>query len=195
MSVSYAPAPKVSKEQRDLMEAQAQLAAQQKEESEEDRNRRIGLQQPLIDRETALASGDATAVLKASAPTIAKLSEGFQGAKDRIYDSVPAGPARDYALSQLERDKAGNISTFMANEVNQAPQILSDIGSGAGAFSLQELGAALSGYGAASQTGAEISQMENQRKASAMQMWSSLANQGGKAASQYFSGGSGGWGS
>lgn len=149
--------------QKSYANSQNAIAGQEDQNAQEDRAQGKQLQNPLIEKELALASGDRKAAVQASMPTISKLSEGFAGAKQSIFNSLPAGAARDKAIAGLEIQKDTGIASAEANEVNKAPEILANIGSGLGAFSLQELGASLSGYGGASSANQGAGNMQMQQ--------------------------------
>lgn len=165
--------------QNQLTQAQINNANQQFQVSQdqlalarEDRAKMEALQAPLIARETALATGDPKAALAASMPTISKLSAGYAGARESILNQVPPGAARDTALANLEIQKDTGIAGAQASAVQAAPEVLANIGSGQGAFSLQELGASLSGlsgstssFGSAGQANVQAGQLEAQRSA------------------------------
>ncbi len=168
--------------QATALSGQTAIAQQSLANSQADLARRNALEQPLIAKETALAGGDPKAALSAAAPSIGILAGGFQNAKDQIYNNVPAGPARDFALANLERQKATGISSFMAQEVNKAPEVLANVGQGLGAFSLQELGASLSGYSGANTTAGSVENAANQQKATQLGFLGSLAGAAGMAA-------------
>ena len=121
------------------------------------------LQQPLIDRETALASGDRTKALSAAMPTISTLTAGYNAAKQQIMSSLPPGPGRDKALADLETQKYTGVASAQAQQVLSAPEMLANIASGLGAFSLQELGASLSGFSGASNSTAQGANIVNQQ--------------------------------
>lgn len=153
--------------QRSYAGADAGIGAQQNQNAQDDRSQGKQLQDPLIAKEMALAGGDRRAAVSAAMPTISKLSEGFAGAKQSIFNSLPAGAGRDKALAGLEIQKDTGIAQAEAAEVNKAPEILANIGSGLGAFSLQELGASLSGYSGAStanQAAASLQMQQQQAK-------------------------------
>ena len=172
-----------------LTQEQIDLARSQQAQAAQDTAERKALQQPLIDKETALASGDRSKALAAAMPTISTLSQGYNAAKEQIMSSLPPGPGRDSALANLETQKYTGIAGAQASQVQAAPEILANIGSGVGAFSLQELGAALSGFsGATSSTnvGAGILNNEVQQqeaaKANQLGFFGQLAGAAGTAA-------------
>lgn len=168
---------------------QQQIAANQQSNANVDRDKMTAFQQPLIQKETALAAGDSKAALAASMPVISKLSAGYQGAKENIMNSLPPGPARDAALANLEVTKASGIGGAQADAVNRAPEILANLGSSEGAFSLQELGAALSGFGggvnslnAAGSSNAQVGKMQTDQSNAFWQPLISLASLAGNLA-------------
>ena len=163
-----------------VAQQQLGLAQAQAAESEQDRQQRIALQQPLIAKETDIARGG-SAALAASMPVISQVSGGYEAAKAQIMNNIPAGAGRDRALADLETQKETTIGGTQAQMVQQAPDILANIGSGVGAFSLQELGAALGGYSGAAGTSGAIAQQENQRQAQMISILSSLASTAGGA--------------
>jgi len=116
--------------------------------------------QPLVQKEKALASGDRQAALAAAMPTISQISAGYGGAKQGILNNLPAGAARDKALANLELQKETGIGTAQARAVEEAPAVLAGVAQQQGGFSLQSLGAALSGYGGASSSNQALGQMQ-----------------------------------
>lgn len=166
---------------------QNSLALQSQANAQADREAKEKLQAPLIAKETALASGDSREILKASFPTISKISQGFESAKQGIMNNVPPGPARDKALADLEARKSAGIFGTQAELANEAPGILANIGSSEGAFSLQELGAALSGFSGATNAfgGASSSNtsVANMQTAASQAFWAPILSLAGIAGS------------
>ena len=142
--------------------------------------------QPLITKETALAGGDRNAALAAAMPSISNITGGYQGAKESIYNTITPGAARDTALANLETQKDVGTGTAMAQQVQQAPEILANVGQGLGAFSLQELGAGLSGYGGASNTQQAVLGAQTQQMASKLGVLGDVAGAAGTAAGGIF---------
>ena len=180
--------PQVSKQmesaQIQTQQQQNQIAQTAQAQSQEDRDRRVALEQPAIDKYTKLASGDRTAALEASMPVLSQVSQGYQAAKQSILNSVPAGPARDKAISDLEMQKFTTTSGAQATAVSAAPDTLANIGSGLGAMSLQELGASISGYQSAGNLAGHVVQQSDQRKAQNLQLLGGLAGTAGSVAGQ-----------
>ena len=161
----------------DQAQQSSALAAKKEAQSE-------ALQQPAIDKYTALSKGDRTAALEASMPVLSQVSQGYQAAKQSILNSVPAGPARDKAISDLEMQKFTTTSGAQATAVSAAPDTLANIGSGLGAMSLQELGASISGYQSAGNLAGNVVQQSDQRKAQNLQLLGGLAGTTGSVAGQ-----------
>lgn len=149
--------------QNTLTSEQTELARQEREQSAKDTAQREKLTAPLVAKETALAAGDRTAATAAAMPTISKISAGYQGAKQQIMNNLPPGAARDTALANLETQKATGIAGAQAGMVENAPEVLANVGQGIGAFSIQELGAALSGFSGASTSNSSAANMEMQQ--------------------------------
>jgi hypothetical protein len=175
-----------------ITQQQLNLAQQQQTASTEDKAKAEALQAPLIAKETALASGDRNAALAAAMPTISKISSGYEGAKQSVFNSVAPGAARDTALANLEVQKSVAPAQAMAQSVENAPEILANIGSGVGAFSLQELGASLSGYGGASTTNQSNLASATQQQAAKLGVVGDLVGAAGGAATAGIKGLTGG---
>ena len=167
--------------------AQAGLGATSAAQSQEDRAQAKALEQPLINKETALSGGDRSAALAAAMPSISNITAGYAGAKESIFNTLPPGAARDTALANLETQKSVGTGTAIAGQVQQAPEILANIGSGLGAFSLQELGAGLSGYSGASNTQQAVLGAQAQQQAAKLGIAGDLVGAAGTAAGGIFS--------
>lgn len=162
--------------------AQSQIGAQSAAQSQADRQRALDLQQPLITKEQALAWGDAESALRAAMPQITQISQGYKQAKDSIFATIPPGASRDAALANLNAQASNAPAAVMGTQVASAPEVLANVGSGLGAFSLQELGAGLSGYQGASTTQSNVVNQQNQAKGNTLGFLGSLAGAGGYAA-------------
>jgi hypothetical protein len=165
--------------QEQITQQQIGISQEQNQLQRENYERMKTLQQPAIDKETALATGDAKTALAATMPVISKASAGYDAAKQSIFNTLAPGAGRDKALADLEVNKATGIAGAQAQLVQAAPDKLANIGSGLGSFSLQELGAAISSLGGASSSNAQTMQAQEQSKASTMGFLGSLAGAGG----------------
>jgi hypothetical protein len=167
---------------------QLNLAREQNASAAEDKARALEYQQPLIAKMKSLAGGDRTEALRAAMPEIEKLSGGYQATKQSIFNTVTPGAARDKIMADVEMQKDVGIASAQAGAVRSAPEVLANVGSGFGAFSLQELGAALSGYGGASSSNQAAGGLETQRSQAKWAPVLGLANAAGGAAGSYFGG-------
>lgn len=182
------PSEKTAETQTRLTDADIRLSEESAAAARADRARRDELSAPLIAKEKALASGDRSEALKAVMPTVSRISEGYQGAKDSIFNTLPPW-ARPAAMADLETKKATGIASAEAAEVAKAPEILANIGSGFGAFSLQELGAALSGYGQATSSNVASANLETAQSQAKWAPVIGLAQAAGGAAGGMLTGG------
>jgi len=169
-----------------LTQQEVNIAQEQNAQAQANQARALQLEQPLIDQQTALASGDKNAALAAAMPTISQISSGYQGAKESILNTITPGAARDTALANLETQAAVAPATAMASEVQQAPSVLANVGQGIGAFSIQQLGAALSGYSSASSTNQANLQAATQQQAAKLGVAGDLLGAAGTAAGGIF---------
>lgn len=157
------------------------------------------LEQPLIAKLTAEASGDPQALLSAEAVPIGNVAAGYQAAKDNIYNTIAPGAARDYSLAQLERGKATQNATLLNQAYQGAAPALAQVGAANIGTGLQAQGGAISGLNAAtgSTSAAEstvnnIIQQQEQAKSSSMSFLGSLIGAGAGAATGGLFGGVGG---
>jgi len=168
--------------QSSVSQQQLSLASQENAESQQQYQAQQTLEAPEIATQTALASGNPSAVLAATAPTISTLSSQFPASQEQLMNTLPPGPARDAALAQLTTTKNSTIAGTEANLVQQAPGNLANIGAGLGAESLQQIGAALSGLSGANTSATGIAQEENASQANKVGLVSGLAGSLGTAA-------------
>lgn len=154
---------------------QLNVASQAGQQSANNYQQFLQLMQPLIQQQTGLASGNRQDALAAAMPMISQLSSGFQGAKQQIMNSMPAGAARDRALADLTTQRDTTIAGAQANAVQNAPNVLAGVGSNYGQMSLQELGAQLSGLSGGATTNYNAGQLAAQQQASMLNFFSGLA--------------------
>ena len=162
---------------------QTALAQQEQAQSTANQAQSLALEQPLISKETALATGDRSQALAASMPTISTITGGFNASKEQIMNSVPAGPARDAALANLQTSRATSTANTEAGMIEGAPSTLANVGQGIGAFSIQQLGAALSGYSGASQGEQSVMNVQQQQQDAKLGVAGSALGMGGEIAS------------
>ncbi len=171
--------------QSNIANKQVQIGEEELQLQREDRAKAQALQQPLIDKQTKLATGDRNAAISAAMPTISKISQGYDSAKRSIFNTVTPGAARDKSLADLEIQKYTATSGAQAQAVEGAPEILANLGTGMGAFSLQELGAALSGFSGGASTSNDIISGKNASKANSVGLISGLAQAAGQTAGAF----------
>lgn len=164
--------------QEQISDRELALAERQQSFSEEDRAQRQVLMQPAINKYRHLAGGDREGAVRAMAPQLGEIASGFAAAKNNIMN-MPAGALRDAALMDLTRQKDTATGAMLAQASAAAPDVLANIGSGLGAFSLQELGASLRGFEGSASTSQAIAQEENQRKAQQLEFMGGLAGTAG----------------
>lgn len=167
--------------QSQISAEQTQLAREQYDDSKRYQAKMDELSAPLIDKEKALAGGDRNKALEAAMPTVSKITGGYDAAKTSILNNLPPGASRDRALANLEESRAVGTGTAMAGEVAKAPEILANMASGFGGFSLQEVGAALSGYGGAASTNKSVMDAQNQQQAAKLGLVGQVAGAAGNA--------------
>lgn len=149
--------------QQQITNQQIQTSEEQNQLNRENYQRMITMEQPAVDLYSGLVKGDAQKSLQTAMPFISQISQGYQGAKTQVMNQMPPGAARDLALSQMEQQKDVGTANFMTQNVLQAYDKLANMGSGFGSFSLQELGASLSGLTGASGSNQVAGQMEAAR--------------------------------
>lgn len=148
--------------------------------------RRTALEQPAIQFNSALASGDRGALLSAAALPISNITHAAEAAKAAAYNNAPAGAARDFALTQIDRGKSDNVAQFINQAFLGSHDALSKFGAEALQSGLQQEGAGLRGTeggeqstAGSAQTYNTIQQQAAQRKASTMNLIGQLAGIGG----------------
>ncbi len=158
----------VQQEQLQNSRAQTDIANKEFAESQKNTKKMEELEAPAISLYKGITSGDPTKQLQAASPVIGQISKGFTASKESIMNSVPPGPARDYALSQLNVQsnaaKSGEIANITSNAFGQ----LANIGAGLGAFGLQQTGASLNAFGGSASTSNNVQQQKAASKASTM---------------------------
>lgn len=176
------PSESTLNQQQNISSQQQQISSESEARAQQQYDQSQALAQPLIAQQTKLATGSPSDVLAAAMPTISQISGGYQGAKQSIMNSLPPGAARDTALANLETQKATSIGSTEANLVQGAPSVLANLGAGAGAFSVQELGGALSGLTGASSTNNTVLQAQTQQQAAKLGLAGSALGGVGEAA-------------
>lgn len=162
-------------------------------ESKKNTQRMYDLQQPAIDFNTALSSGDKSATMTAAAPAISEITRSNESAKANIMNTLPPGAARDVALAQQVRQAPSQVSQFINSNYLASKDKLANIGSGLGAFSLQQLGGGLRAGEDASNNRNSVLGQQQAGKAATLGFIGSLAGAAGGAVTGGLSKG-GAWG-
>ena len=144
------------------------------------------LQEPYVSLLRGIIGGDKETVQRLLATPIADITRSAIESKERVYETVPSGAAREYALSQLARSVPSEISKLKVGTWSQAPAILSSLGSESGQYGLQTLGAGLRSGEAAAATISSLLQAEAAGKSSAMQILGELARSVGSGVARGF---------
>lgn len=145
----------------------------------------LSLFNPAIDFYSKLASGDSSKMVQAAAPIISNITKQYASTKQNIQDTVPAGAGRAFALASLGREQANANSGALNNAYMSAFPALANIGGQVSGVGLQQTGAGLRGTEGAAQTNNQLQQVQQQRKASQLGFFGSLAG----AAAAPFTGG------
>ena len=138
---------------------------------------------PAISLYTGLTSGNPQSQITAAAPIIGQIQSGYNASKESIMNQIPPGPARDYALSQLNVQQNSQTSGTIANITNNAFGQLAQIGQSTGAFGLQQVGASLNAFGGATSTASPVLQANSSSKASTLGTFGQLIGAGGELGS------------
>ena len=169
------------KNQVDIAGKAQQLGTANADQSQGSFDQRSSLLQKPIDYFSSVASGNPSAMLTAAAPGLSNISKQSQSAKGNIMETIPAGAARQYALSLIDRGKAGQGADFLNQAYMQSFPALQGIAKDTGDFGLQRLGAGYRGLEAAGQGNQAVIQSETQRQAAKMNMIGSVAGMAGGA--------------
>lgn len=110
-----------------------------------------------------LASGNRGAINSELAPERAGITESFSGAQKGLMNSTPAGPARDRAIAEMYRSKAGQLGVLPFQARNQAFGNLQQMGTNYLDSAMRAYGGASSALTGASQTGSRYLDARNQQ--------------------------------
>lgn len=179
------------KNQVDIANKAQAIGSNSYDQSQESFGQRSELLQKPIDFYSSLASGNPQAMYAAAAPGLSNISKQAQSAKGNIMETIPAGAARNYALAQIDRGKAGQGADFLNQAYMSSFPALQGLASDTGNFGLQQLGAGFRGLEAAGQGNQAVINSETQRKAAKMNMIGGLAGMAGGAVTGGLFGGGG----
>lgn len=178
-------------QQMDVSRSQLDLMKQYADFSQQRLARGDALQQPLINKDMALASGDPNTVLQAAGPQLGQIAKAGQAAKENIFNNIGPGAARDFALSQVPMQTYSQSAGYLNQLVNQAPQDLAALGTGQYSVGLTQAGQGQTSGQISNTAAGQVGQLEQQTKSSTLNFLGQLAGAGGKA---FGLGGFGGFG-
>lgn len=147
---------------------QTAIAQEQARNSDLDRAARDKAQAPAISLYTALTSGDPNKSMTAAAPLLAPISQAYQSSKDSIFNNIAPGAGRDAALAGLNIQKNAQTAGIFSSTTASAYDKLANLGSGLGAFSLQDIGASLNAFGGAGTGYNDVQKQKTADKASTL---------------------------
>lgn len=176
-------------QQASIANQQNEIARQNQQLATQNNQLRTQYQQPFIDFNTKIASGDRNAMMTASAVPLSNLNTQYRQSRANIYDTVQPGIGRDVALAQITRDQGDSTAGYLNQAYNQSMQNLYGAGTESGQMGLQQTGASLNGFQGASATNQNLINNATQRKAATMGAIGSLAGVAGGAALGGFGGG------
>ena len=147
------------------------------------------LEQPLVAHNASITSGNMPAIISSIGPQLGSITQQTKQAQANIYNTIPQGAGRDFALGQNQIGQGQQISNLIGNSYNTALQSQAALGGEALGAGLQQEGATLSANqgatsaaGLTSQTGANMSQEAAQNKSTSMGLIGSLLGAGGNIA-------------
>lgn len=145
----------------------------------------LDLYSPAINFYKGLASGDYSKMVQAAAPILSNISKQYTNVKQNVMDTTPSGAGRAFAVASLGRDQANANAGALNNAYMSAFTNLAGLGDKISGVGLQQTGAGLRGTEGAAQTNNQLQQVQQQRKASQLGFFGSLAG----AAAAPFTGG------
>ena len=131
----------------------------------------------------AAKSGNYSNLISAAGPATGTIAQTDKQAQEQIYNNVPAGPGRDYALAASKQGEATQMSTTLNQLFQNALQSNTNIGLASAGIGLQETGAGLNSANIASQSNQAVMSANEQAKSSTMSMIGQFAGAAGAAAS------------
>jgi len=171
--------------QMQTAQQQLQLESQLAQYAQQRLQRGDQLQQPLINKDTALASGDMATAISAAGPQLGNIAKAGQAAKDNIYNSIAPGAARDFALAQLPMQTYSQSAGYLNSLINAAPQELAQIGTGQYQVGLTQQGQGQTSGQISNTAAGQVGQLEQQQKASTLGFIGSLVGTAGKVATGF----------
>lgn len=171
----------LEKQQLETNASVTAIAKQQADLSAKNLQQRDSLRAPLIQQQTAFASGDRNAVIGAGAPIFGAIDQKARADSAQI-DSTVGGAERDFLKSQVSRDRTNQIYQFMSSVFQSAPQNLAALASEDASLGQNQAGTGLNAFNSSSNIANNLMQLEAQRRAQTLGFLGSLAGLGGQVA-------------
>ena len=172
--------------QKDITKQQLGIEQQYLGMAQQNLQQEQALAAPQIAYNTSLVSaaqkGDYSGLISAAGPAMGTIASTNKQAQEAVYDNIPAGPGRDYALAASKRGEATDVSTTLNQLFQNALQGNTNIGMQKAGIGLQESGAGLNAGSLASSSNAAIMLAQEAGKSSSMGAFGSLLGAAGQAA-------------
>lgn len=115
-----------------------------------------------------LASGDPTAIARATAPATQQINQAQTGAREQIMNNAPSGGEKNLALEQSRVAQGQQTGQLGSQAYLNAFPSLAQMGAQGVGQSTQAAGTGISGYGAANQGQGQLGSLQVQQKGADM---------------------------
>lgn len=159
--------------------AQAQTAATAQAQSQASLDRAQGYEQPLVGFLQNIIGGDANKRNQSMAPALSAITHTTAANRENIYNQLPAGAARDYALAENERNHGSQVAAITNQTFLSAFPTLASLGGENNNLGLSLLGAGITSQGNSALTTGTVLNSQEQQKANAFGAFNSLAGAAG----------------
>jgi hypothetical protein len=170
-------------QENNIASQQLQVSEEAQQQSQQETAQMQALEQPAINYNQAIASGNKSTAFTAIAPLVSQISEAGEQSRGAIMEQLPPGAGQQVALANNTQNTYNSIAQAANSAYTGSFNTLANIGSGLGSFGLSELGAGLSGLSGAATTTNNVANQQAQAKASTMGFIGSLAGAAGGAVS------------
>lgn len=157
------------------------IAKSQQEQGQKELQQRNELRQPFIQQQQAIAGGDMGTIRSTVAPALGTIENEAQQQAAQVRNNL-TGASRDYALSQVQRQKTSSIYDFIRKAYNQAPANLAALGSENAGVAQGLLSGSTGSYAGAANNVSNQQQLEAQRRSQTLGLVSNLFSFAGMAA-------------
>lgn len=140
------------------------------------------LEQPLINYLSKVIGGNSLATHQALATPLSNITASAAQNKANIYNTVPAGAARDYALAANHINTGNQVASLTNSTFMSAFPTLAQLSGAQYSTGLQQTGAGITSESNAATTTGNVLQSQNAQKASTLGLVGSLAGTAGSVA-------------